>query len=141
RAVAASALHPLVHTNVSDLERQRYESVFSGNESFLADHRVSLDGLDRRVLPAAAFLEMARASVALAVPVAARRGVVELRDTAWIRPLVAHETTRVGIALSATRDGAIDYGVESEGVEHCRGRAEYVDAPPPATLDIATIRA
>ncbi|MES2730821.1 MAG: type I polyketide synthase [Bacteroidota bacterium] len=37
---AQANLHPLVHVNVSDLAAQAYRSVFTGEESFLKDHRV-----------------------------------------------------------------------------------------------------
>ena len=35
-------LHPLLHRNTSDLNGQRYTSVFIGSEFFLADHRVRM---------------------------------------------------------------------------------------------------
>src|SRR5207249_3682792 len=58
-ARATTVLHPLLHTNTSDLSQQSYSSTFSGDEFFLKDHHV--DG--QKVLPAVASLEMARAAV------------------------------------------------------------------------------
>jgi len=44
RRVAAGAatgvLHPLLHTNSSDLSQQSYSTTFSGEEFFLLDHQV-----------------------------------------------------------------------------------------------------
>ena len=58
-AATVAHLHPLVQQNTSNLTRQRYTSSFTGDEFFLADHRVN----DRRILPGVAYLEMARAAV------------------------------------------------------------------------------
>ena len=63
RAVSA-VLHPLLHSNTSDLREQRYSARFTGEEFFLRDHRVVLSGgAGERVLPGVAYLEMARAAV------------------------------------------------------------------------------
>ena len=55
----ASTLHPLVHTNTSSFDEQRFSSTFTGEESFLTDHVVQ----GQKVLPGVAYLEMARAAV------------------------------------------------------------------------------
>ncbi len=50
-------LHPLVHRNTSDFTEQRFSSVFTGTEFFLADHVVQ----GQKILPyCVAYLEMAR---------------------------------------------------------------------------------
>ena len=62
-------LHPLLHSNTSDLSEQRYSSNFTGEEFFLADHRVRMEsGTLEKVLPGVACLEMARAAIELAWP-------------------------------------------------------------------------
>ncbi|HYK00424.1 MAG TPA: SDR family NAD(P)-dependent oxidoreductase, partial [Thermoanaerobaculia bacterium] len=58
---AAAILHPLLHSNTSDLSQQSYSATFSGDEFFLQQ---LANG--QRVLPAAAYLEMARAAVQVA---------------------------------------------------------------------------
>src|SRR6266545_4670942 len=40
----AAVIHPLLHRNTSDLREQRYSSTFTGEEFFLADHQVRVDG-------------------------------------------------------------------------------------------------
>ena len=59
-----SFIHPLLHSNTSDLTEQRYTSVFDGQEFFLRDHQVG----GRKVLPAVAYLEMVRVAVEKAMP-------------------------------------------------------------------------
>ncbi|HET8796364.1 MAG TPA: beta-ketoacyl synthase N-terminal-like domain-containing protein, partial [Thermoanaerobaculia bacterium] len=84
---ATTALHPLLHSNVSDLNEQRYRSVFSGDEFFLADHRVESEGRTAKVLPAAAYLEMVRAAIGQALPQVPAATAVELQDVVWAQPI------------------------------------------------------
>jgi polyketide synthase PksN len=131
-AAAAAALHPLVHQNVSDFTRQRFRSLFTGEEFFLADHRVDGDA----VLPGAAVVEMARAAGELS----AGRAVSEIRDVVWSRPIT---TTSVGIGLLPAADGATaDFEVEADGALCASGRLAYAPARPvaPQPLDLAAIR-
>ncbi|WP_373361919.1 beta-ketoacyl synthase N-terminal-like domain-containing protein (plasmid) [Ralstonia solanacearum] len=56
-------LHPLVQRNTSDLAGQRFSSRFDGNEFFFDEHRVNA----LKILPGVAYLEMARAAIALSL--------------------------------------------------------------------------
>ncbi|WP_257389330.1 beta-ketoacyl synthase N-terminal-like domain-containing protein, partial [Tahibacter caeni] len=138
-------LHPLLHANVSDLSRQCFRSQFSGRETFLADHKVRLRGVEEPVLPAVAYLEMARAAVERAAPPAARGAVMELRHCAWALPMIVRAPLPARIALAAAADGEIDFVIASgEGEreqEHCQGRAAYAAAVAPETLDLAALGA
>lgn len=88
-AVAERALHPMVHRNTSTLQGVRFSSTFTGSEPFLADHVVS----GQRIIPAAAYLEMARAAVALATNSpdarADAQASVRISDVVWLKPVVA----------------------------------------------------
>ena len=102
-AATVAHLHPLLHQNTSDFTRQRFTSSFTGEEFFLADHRVN----DRRILPGVAYLEMARAAVELALGDSggASSGTIRLEDVAWLRPFSpdevrAGDASRLHIALS-----------------------------------------
>jgi len=57
--VPAGDLHPLVQRNVSSLGRQRFTSIFGGDEFFLRDHVVN----GEKVLSGVCYLEMARAAL------------------------------------------------------------------------------
>ncbi|WP_217563191.1 beta-ketoacyl synthase N-terminal-like domain-containing protein, partial [Paenibacillus sp. GbtcB18] len=52
----ADKLHPLLHENISDLWELKYRSRFTGEEFYLSDHMIN----GQRILPGAAYLEMAR---------------------------------------------------------------------------------
>jgi polyketide synthase PksN len=135
-------LHPLVHENTSDLDGQRYRTVLTGRESFLADHRI--DG--RRWLPAVAYLEMAREAVARATGDTDRS--IELRDVIWVRPVaVASDPVEVHVGLSAEDGGTVAfeiYGDSADGeVVYARGvavpAARLLDDLTTRRLDVASI--
>jgi polyketide synthase PksN len=142
-SAAAAKLHPLVHANTSDFFGQRYTTRLSGDEFFLADHRIAAaDGQTHRVLPGAAWLEMVRAAVELAWP---RQGgaALELRNIAWTQPLVVDAERRVTLALSPQDDGAIAFdatgGEGADAMAHCAGQVRAVQTVEAAPLDIAAL--
>ena len=93
--VAAPVLHPLLHRNTSDLRQQRYNSIFTGDEFFLRDHQVAIDDQGvKKVLPAAATLEMARAAVEQAWPAPSESKALELRNVVWAQPMVVSEASK-----------------------------------------------
>jgi polyketide synthase PksN len=146
-AIAASAatavLHPLVHRNTSDFAAQRFSSRFDGQESFLADHRVN----GRKVLPAAAHLELARAAMLRADTDAP--GALRLRDLVWSSPLrVDGPPTEVHISLFPRDDGPVAFEIAGppagEGddlVLFSQGLADLIAPPPPALIHLAAWRA
>ncbi|MBN6544819.1 SDR family NAD(P)-dependent oxidoreductase, partial [Streptomyces bryophytorum] len=129
-----SALHPLVHRNVSTLWEQRYETTLDGAEFFLADHRVG----GRPLLPAAAALEMAysAAHLTLGSPGDAR---LYLTDVVWQRPVDPGETpgaATLGITLEAAADDTLGFTIARAGDEDLRfvqGSA-HLRAPEPAPV-------
>jgi acyl transferase domain-containing protein/acyl carrier protein len=140
-------LHPLLHFNVSDFETQCYSATFTGEEDFLTDHRVCMDGHTvHKVMPGVAYLEMTRAALADAL----RRwpGSLHLQDTVWLKPLVVLECTQLFISLAATqREGEhaqVDFQIYSrtagQDLVHCRGRAGF-DHRPPGRIDVERLTA
>jgi len=141
-AVATTRLHPLLHTNTSTLSQSSYGSVFTGTESFLMDQEGATNGHEgEKVLPEAAYLEMARAAVELAVPCPEGSRVIDLEDTVWEQAMVLTGGGEVGVALFASNGDGIDYEIHSgEGerrIAHCQGRAVVRDrsAADPLNID------
>ncbi len=148
----ASALHPLVHTNVSDLYRQAYTSVLTGTESCLRDHVVGGD----KILPAVAYLEMVRTAMALAMPGAAADQVIELRNTVWAKPLIVAGPHPVEIVLQPDAEsGSIAFTIASTaqsqegdstdnadtGQMHCQGEAAFVTDTANPIIDLRRLEA
>lgn len=142
----SAILHPLLHANTSELFQHGYSSTFSGEEFFLADHRVNLgERGSERVLPAVAYLEMARAAVERALPRRPDASLLELRDVEWTQPLIVDSRKPVSIKLAPQSDDQIEYKVTSQddGQEtaHCIGRALFCTDPMPAKLDLQQLKA
>ena len=141
-----NCLHPLVHQNTSTLDVQRFTSTFTGNEFFLADHQV--DG--KRLMPGAAYLEMACAAVSLAIDSAYEsEKVTGLYDISWIRPLTVENSKTIQIELCPREDGDIVFEIssltetkENESLLHCRGHIAITNQSESKTiyLDLDDIR-
>ena len=143
----SSVLHPLLHSNTSDLSEQSYTSTFYGDEFFLKDHKVK----GQKVLPGVAYLEMARAAVERAMPVQQGSTIIELRNVIWAQPIVVSEPQEVIIALFAneeTQNGYIDFEIysikeDAEGAKetvHCQGQAVSISKPAPVKLDPGNLK-
>ncbi|MEV7775552.1 SDR family NAD(P)-dependent oxidoreductase [Kitasatospora sp. NPDC086791] len=138
-----AGLHPLLHANTSSLDEQRFASEFTGGEFFLADHVVH----GRKVLPGAAYLELARAAVSASLDAVPER--ISLRNVVWARPLtVDGQPARVRTTLFAEEDGAVAFeitglpdGDRSAPVVHSQGLAVVGAAVPAEPLDVAALRA
>jgi acyl transferase domain-containing protein/enoyl-CoA hydratase/carnithine racemase/acyl carrier protein len=139
---AIAVLHPLVHRNTSELGQQRYTSTFAGDEFFLADHRVN----EQRVLPAVAYLEMARAALLDAMPAEQSSPCVELRHVAWSQPIIVGEAKSVSIAVFSDHDGQLGFEVYSDDegggdeVLHCQGGCVVGERPEMPRLDLDGLR-
>ncbi|XVS67692.1 SDR family NAD(P)-dependent oxidoreductase [Actinosynnema sp. CA-299493] len=126
-AAPGSGLHPLVGANVSTLREHRYRKAFTGAEPILSDHRVG----GEPVLPATAYLEMARAAGALA----GEGEVVALRDVVFERLLRAPAQVHIGL------DADLGFEVTSAEGAHCRGQLVLGDRPARRVLDLVAVEA
>ena len=148
---AEPAPHPLLNQPDSEILAYRFGSVLTGDEFFLADHVIQ----GRRMLPAVAYLEMARAAVERAAGVAlsgaAGEDRVWLGSVAWVRPLyVDRAPARLSLRLAPDGEG-MSFEIYSDAEEsggapvfHGQGRAGIVAASAAAAappLDLARLRA
>nr|WP_237728481.1 SDR family NAD(P)-dependent oxidoreductase [Paenibacillus sp. OSY-SE] len=142
----STLIHPLLHENVSDFSEQIFRSVFTGHEFFLDDHRVN----DRKILPGAAVLEMARAAGELA----GGKTVYSIKDIVWLYPIeVKDDRQTVNIRLYPDGNRAVfevsipDESGRNSGEEIlcAEGKLEYEDSTDARdsqdSLDIATLKA
>lgn len=140
-----ASIHPLLQQNTSDLSEQRFSSVFTGKEFFLADHRVK----GQKVLPGVAYLEMARAAVEQAAG-ALKEGTkgIRLKDVVWIRPVVVDEPIDLHIGLYPEDNEEIAFEIYSlskeadeEPLVHCQGSAEFCQGTENYSLDLEALKA
>ncbi|WP_146149216.1 SDR family NAD(P)-dependent oxidoreductase [Nitratireductor sp. StC3] len=145
-AARADFSHPLVQAHASELAERRFLTRFGGDEFFLSDHVVQ----GRRVLPAVAYLEMARAAVAQSGTETSWRVGIELKDVVWAQSITVDAAALdVAIDLSA-RDGAVMAwmvstqaagGRDDERIVHCQGRAAPLAEREAPVVDIAALQA
>ncbi|HTD53810.1 MAG TPA: SDR family NAD(P)-dependent oxidoreductase, partial [Silvibacterium sp.] len=141
---AQERLHPVLHRNSSTLGRTRYSSFFTGTEFFLADHIVNAE----RILPAVAYLELAREAAVRAMPGWSAGGphsVLCLKNVVWLRPFaVGTEGREIHVELETRREGEIAFEVYSgeagnpaRHVVHSQGSVEL--RPGTATMKAANL--
>ena len=107
--VAAAILHPLLHANTSRLGQGEFSSKFSGEEPFFSHHKVN----DARVLPGAAYLEMAWSAASQL----SEEPVRCLSDVLWSQPTVVGDDSVVSCTrLSRHKSGDLRCQVLSGGV-------------------------
>ncbi len=126
---------------VKDYPTGIFTTVFTGSEAFLADHVIQ----GRKIMPGMAYLEMARAAVALSAAVTDEQMIV-LSDSVFIQPMIVQSECSVETKVYPGAPG--EFGVEvvtSQGV-HFQSNARVIDrreqgaeAPSSRHLDITAL--
>ncbi len=138
-------LHPLIQRNTSTLLEQRFSTTLTGAEFFMADHVVA----GKKMLPGAAYIEMARA----AGEIAGAGPIRTIKNIIWAQPIrVENEPRTVYIRLvpgegeGARGSGGVAYEVslagEDPGEEMCSRGILVPDAPPAPMdpMDLAAVK-
>lgn len=108
-----ASLHPLIDANISTLASQAFRKNLRPEEFLLSDHRLG----DNRILPGAAYIEMALSASELALqghalPLAGDKPVLSLvQDIKWRQPImVTTAPLTVEIALAPSH-GGLDFDI------------------------------
>lgn len=130
-------LHPLLHSNESDLNEQKYTSVYTGTETFLTDH-VVVD--EKKVLPGVAYLELARAAGELS----AKNPVTQIRNVTWLSPISVNEkpeTVHIRIYPLEDSMGYEVYNhIESKEEVHNQGKLVTKLQEPPKKQNLENLK-
>ncbi|WP_045825685.1 SDR family NAD(P)-dependent oxidoreductase [Teredinibacter turnerae] len=120
-------LHPLIHLNTSDLESQRFTTEFTGEEFFLHDHEIIVDGELTKVLPAVVYLEMAREAISRSVPRLESGQVIELCNVVWLRPLTVKSDIQIVTEIRVGKSSSFEFSIRSlsnnVSLVYCEGEA------------------
>ncbi len=126
-------LHPLLHRNTSDLERQRFTSSFTGREFFLNDHKIKGEA----VLPGVAHLEMARTAFELAVN-HSKEQALRLKNCVWIRPIrIEGNSIEVELELTPQKSGEVTFEVQG----YSQGQGQFFSYQERPKVDIKKLQA
>ncbi|ASJ54821.1 polyketide synthase [Brevibacillus formosus] len=153
KSVSSSAgvgsIHPFLHQNTSDFMQQRFSSTFKGQEFFLSDHVIK----GQRVLPSAAYLEMARAAIQLAtgdLDSEREQEGLRFKNVVWTQPLVVgSEPVQAHIELYPEANGEIVFEIYSDSKEdqnqtaetvHSQGSAVLCSIPDIPPFDLSVLR-
>ena len=129
-------LHPLLHSNESDLSEQKYQSVFTGSERFLSEHLVQ----GEKILPGVAHLELAREAGARSL----HHPITQIRDVTWLNPVQTNgQPKQIRISLFEEK-ASIGYEIYSnEGDQetiHSQGKLNTQVLVQPSPVDISAIQ-
>ncbi|MDN0200047.1 SDR family NAD(P)-dependent oxidoreductase [Streptomyces sp. S.PNR 29] len=129
---AGTGPHPMLDENVSTLETVAYRSSRTGDEFYLADHRVEAEP----VMPAVGYLELARAAGELSVG-----SPVRLHDVTFDQ-LLSYASGPRDVLVSLWRDReAIGFEVAEADNVFAAGEIRTGRGEPQAPLDLAEIAA
>ena len=145
KTITTAIIHPLLHTNTSDLYQQSYSSVFKGTEHFLEDHQVQLNpGESIKILPGVAYLEMACLAIDNALPGLAESSILELKNIVWLKPFFVTEPKQINIALTTTEEEKILFEIYSEEngneIIHCEGEIHHSEKTETPTLNVEGLK-
>lgn len=118
-------LHPLLDSNESTLEEQFFKKRLNGKEFVLKDHVLNSE----MVLPAVAYLEMARAAGNLA---SSKSRVWKLQNIVWARRITLDDPPQDVFISLIPRSDAVEYEVFTRGEDeirymHAQGKLLYAD--------------
>jgi len=119
----------------------KFGSLFHGNEFFFMDHQIN----GKKILPGAAYLEMARAAVASTI--SDPKAVIHLINLIWLAPLVYENSPlRVEIRLCPSEaPGELSFEIYSsptndEEVIHCQGSAKIMRQSALPSIDLEKLQ-
>lgn len=142
--LGGTVLHPLMHQNTSNLSEQRFSSIYTGEEFFLADHVVK----GQRILPGVAHLELARAAVEQAAELQDVPCTMKLKNAVWVRPIVVEDKPQqVHIRLLPEENGEISYEIYGnpdtageQSIVYSQGSAVLNPAENLPVVDLQSLR-
>ncbi|WP_261627135.1 SDR family NAD(P)-dependent oxidoreductase, partial [Pseudoalteromonas holothuriae] len=137
----AFGLHPMVQHNISDLSASvKFGTTFISSEFFIKDHQVN----GHLILPAAAYLEMLRASASLVWEQRAdAMHQLAMTNLVWLMPMVVGAdglAIEIKVTESAASELSLTVHSHDEQTLYCQGNIRRVQPSQLETLDIAAIK-
>ncbi|MFP7654374.1 SDR family NAD(P)-dependent oxidoreductase [Chryseobacterium proteolyticum] len=134
KTMANTRIHPLLHMNESDLNEQKYTSIFTGEEVFLSDHKVRKE----KILPGVAYLELAR----IAGTLSTGQKVTQLRNISWVNPIsIVDDYAKISTAIYRDGDQLCYEVYNDEEVVHGNGQISTDKLIQPEKMDINALKA
>jgi acyl transferase domain-containing protein/enoyl-CoA hydratase/carnithine racemase/acyl carrier protein len=144
KKTATLQIHPLLHTNVSDLDMQSYSSTFNGDETFIKAHLP-----EQKTLSDVSYLEMIRIALDQTFPAESHSNTVELHNTKWGLPAVISDnnisdSNVIKISIFSNSSEQVNYEIYSQKnqqeVIHCQGTAIYTEQKVSEKLSLTRLK-
>lgn len=140
-----TSLYPLIQSNTSDFNGQRYTSTFDGTETFFRDHIVG----DKKMLPAVVFMEMVYEGLLDALHVTSDENLsVQFTDVMWIRPCtIESKPIQIHVGYQIKDESRISFEIyrdaehtEEENYTYCIGTIMLDIEPEDKVYDLQEIK-
>lgn len=141
--VTNAKIHPLVHSNQSDIYGIQFDSYFKGDEFFFTDHQV----INEKVLPGVGHLEIARVAAEQALLKDIPNQSIEISNVVWTKPLAVDNYLPIRISLFQESDVKFsfeifkndEYADEPESL-YSQGRITLIPEQQAPSLDLAKLK-
>ncbi|MGZ8238254.1 MAG: SDR family NAD(P)-dependent oxidoreductase, partial [Methylobacter sp.] len=133
-----AGLHPLVHWNISSLQKQQFAATFTGDEGYMIRYQQA----QQQFIPALFYPEMAR----FAAEQATAKPVAGLKNMVWGTPLVYRQGSTQTLTVSLHKqDSDILYSIDRDGQQKaCNHFGEVITDNSimlPEPVDLSRLRA
>ncbi|MGB3466989.1 MAG: SDR family NAD(P)-dependent oxidoreductase, partial [Cyclobacteriaceae bacterium] len=109
-------LHPLLHENISDLYGQKFNTEFTGAESYLRDHVIN----GKKILPGVSYIEMVREAGERSIG----KKITTIKEVTWVKPVIVDDKVSLQVEIYPYEDHLtykVVSGTESDKVIHGEG--------------------
>ncbi len=107
--MAGSLIGPVIHKNISDVSGLKFSSVFTGKETFLADHVI----MGEKILPAVVYVEMANIAVRTATDCDNKLSTT-IENIVFLEPLViGNKSACVQTSISVVASSKVNFEISS----------------------------
>lgn len=128
-------LHPLLQSNTSTLYEEKFTTTLYGTEHFLQDHQVN----GKKVLPGAAYLEMARKAYEEAEP-ESRGKVIKVENVRWKHALEVKDKERTLETQISLDEEQVQFVIHEDKMEFCCGYLRTEAAGTKEKVDLEQLR-
>ena len=139
-----AVLHPLVHSNTSDLNEQRYSSTLTGEEFFLAEHQVAVSGGAGRRFAGGGVSGDGAGRYRTGLAPASARYCIGIAQYRVASPNRWAKQKQINLRLLANQPEQIEYEIYSDDGEqrtvHCQGSAQWTEEPVALRLDLDQLK-
>ncbi|KFF06341.1 SDR family NAD(P)-dependent oxidoreductase [Flavobacterium reichenbachii] len=128
-------LHALIHQNTSNLQEQKFTSVFNGTEPFFEDHKIK----GEKILPGVAYVELARIAGNLSLD----KKVSQITDITWLHPIKSKNIeSKISIEISHEREefGYEIYSEDENQIVHGHGKLHTHELMSPDKKNLDDIK-